>query len=108
MTQAQPDKRRGPGHDTQASPKSIATDIKSLPQTTVSRRRRAPSRLEPREGWKKPPTDHEAPHPFWVDYDRHRVICRECPWHWVRLGATRRELQMMGQRHRANMREAPE
>ena len=47
-------------------------------------------------------------YPYWIDYERHRVICRECPWFWVRLGATHLELREMGKRHRANMREAGE
>lgn len=59
-----------------------------------------------REGWKQPPTGREAPHPTVVDLDRHRVVCRECSWFWVLLGATQFELRQMGTRHRANMREA--
>ena len=43
---------------------------------------------------------------MFVEVERHRVICRECPWFWVRLGATYLELREMGKRHRANMREA--
>lgn len=59
-----------------------------------------------RQGWKRPRGEREAPHPFFVEYDRHRVICRECPWFWERVGAAFLDLKAMGQRHRENMRGA--
>jgi hypothetical protein len=76
----------------------------SIPQPRPRRFSRADA-LDLREGWKRPPSDDEAPHPYWVDYDHHRVVCRGCPWFWARLGATRYELKAMGNRHRANMRQ---
>ena len=43
----------------------------------------------------------DSPHPFFVEYQRHRVICRECPWFWERIGASYGDLRRMGQQHRA-------
>lgn len=65
-------------------------------------RRRAPQRLD-RGGWKVPSNGGEAPHPTYVEAERHRVICRECPWFAVHLGATPRQLLALGQWHRRAM-----
>lgn len=78
--------------------------VGSLPGRTASRRKA--HRALDREPWKKARGEREAPHPVFVEFERHRVICRECPWFWVRVGATYLELREMGKRHRANMREA--
>ena len=77
----------------------------STNDSTGRRRLRRVTGLDEREGWKRPPSEDEAPHPYWVDYERHRVVCRGCPWFWARIGATRFELKTMGNRHRANMRQ---
>lgn len=65
-------------------------------------------RPEPRQGWKRPRGERETPHPYFVEIERHRVICRDCPWFWERLGASYLDLKSMGQRHRVIMREAEE
>lgn len=53
------------------------------------------------DGWRRP-ADPDAPggHATWVEEDRHRVICRCCPWFRERLGATRAQLKAMGDAHR--------
>ena len=75
----------------------------TLPGRSATRRKA--HRPVDREPWKKPRGEREGRHPLFVEVERHRVICRECPWFWVRLGATYLELREMGKRHRANMRE---
>jgi hypothetical protein len=103
-----PGRRSAPSSATEGTPEVIdtTTSSASLAGRTVSRRR--PHRPDERGGWKKPRGEREAPHPSFVDVDRHRVVCRECPWYWTRLGASFLELREMGKRHRANMREARE
>lgn len=56
------------------------------------------------DGWKRPIADDEDPHTTFVDHARYRVICRSCPWHYVRLGASAQDLRLMGRQHRSNMR----
>ena len=63
------------------------------------------SASDAREGWKRPRDEREAPHPFFVEQDRHRVICRECPWFWERLGASYLRLRAAGVGHRHRMRQ---
>lgn len=55
------------------------------------------------DGWRRPLSEDEPPHPTYVDHERYRVVCRECPWFYVRLGASYRDLQLMGRQHRHNM-----
>ena len=94
----------GPSTNAETDSKVIATTETTLPGRTASRRKA--HRALDREPWKKARGEREAPHPVFVEVERHRVICRECPWFWVRVGATYLELREMGKRHRANMREA--
>ena len=57
-----------------------------------------------REDWRRPLGDDEEPHTTYVDHTRYRVICRSCPWFFVRLGSSARDLRLMGRQHRQNMR----